>query len=339
MWIVENKTLYEAEGTWVQDKDANKIWMIAVKATFDISPDGSTWLAENQVPVYRQGQPIGEFGESSLKYESDLQGLKVCTDVLVNGNAWARGVKPAAQVDVRLRVGTIDKTLRVFGDRIWKRGLLGNLSISRPIPFESVPITFERAFGGWDRSANKEQNHRVDFRNPIGTGFSLSKKNCEGMRLPNIEYPHRLIKSWRDRPNPAGFNVVDLAWSPRKEYAGTYDEDWKQKRFPLWAIDFDQRYYNCAPADQQYPGFLRGGEQVGLLNLSKQSQITFSLPKIYPVFVTRFGRESVNHRAKLCTVIIEPNIPRVIMVWQTSLVCNHKVDELDVTTVSEKRII
>lgn len=339
MWIVENRTLYEAERSWVQDKNANKVWMVVVKATFDIFADGSTLLAENQVPVYRQGQPTGNFGESSLKYESDLQGLKICTDILVNGNAWAPKGRSATHVDVRLKAGTLDKTLRVFGDRIWRRGLLGNLSISSPHRFDSLPITFERAFGGWDRSAKRPQRHRLDLRNPIGTGFSLSKKNCEGMRLPNVEYPHSLIKSWKDRPEPAGLNVVDCAWSPRKEFAGTYDELWQKKRFPLWAEDFDQRYHNCAPLDQQYPGFLKGGEQMVLLNLSKQSRLVFSLPKIYPVFVTRFGKERVDHRANLCTVIIEPDIPRAIMVWQTSLVCNHKVDELDATIVMEKRMI
>jgi hypothetical protein len=67
--------------------------------------------------------------------------------------------------------------------------------------------------------------------------------------------------------------------------------------------------------------------------------LRFALPKIYPFFETRFGSERVEHRGRLCSVIVEPDAPRVILAWQTSLVCNHRVDELDATVVSEKRFI
>jgi hypothetical protein len=179
----------------------------------------------------------------------------------------------------------------------------------------------------------------MEARNPIGTGFATQAAHCLGSRVPNVEYPGELIGSWNDHPQPAGFGPLECHWSPRRELAGTYDEKWRQGRFPLWAEDFDQRYNNCAPADQQVTGFLRGGESVELVNLSHDSMLAFRLPRIYPFFRTRFGYEQVEHRARLSTVIVEPDVPRVIMTWQTSLVCNHKVDELDSTVVTEKRAI
>ena len=81
MWAVVNHTPYVAEGNWVQDKDANKIWLVALKATFELLTGGGTRLAWEQRPVLRVSEPRGEEGKSSLRYESDLMGGKSGTDV------------------------------------------------------------------------------------------------------------------------------------------------------------------------------------------------------------------------------------------------------------------
>jgi hypothetical protein len=339
VWAVINTTPYAADRSWVQDKDGNKHWIVVVKATFDIEPNGLARLADEQVPVLRMGQPWGELGKSSLRYESDLLGLKPRTDILVNGTAWAGGSKRNTSVDIQLTLGSIKKRLRVFGNRYWHRRNIGGIVISDPEAFEALPITYERAFGGWDCTSRNPAEHRLYDRNPVGTGFLLRSEGCIGVRLPNIEYPNHLISSWKDRPMPAGLNAVECSWSPRRELAGTYDEKWRQGRFPLWAEDYDSRYNNCAPTDQQMHGYLRGGEEVELINLSPNGCLRFSLPRVYPFFITSFGFERVEHRAQLCTIIIEPDKPCVIMAWQTSLMCNHRADELDATVVTEKRMI
>lgn len=335
MWIVTNKTPYASAGSWVQDKNANKLWLVVVKATFVIHGDGSTYLSDEQAPVLLMPEPVGEVGKS-LIYESDLLGVKPCADILVNGSAWVPNGKRASSVDIQLVAGPIKKRLRVFGDRVWEHGLLG-VYISPAQAFESMSITYERAYGGWDRSSPDPAKHRMEERNPVGTGFAIRQKHCVGMRLPNVEYPDQLISSWKHRPPPAGLNAVDCSWSPRRELAGTYDEQWLENRFPLWAEDFDPHYRNCAPIDQQAPNFFRGGEVVDLVNLSREGRLTFELPRIHLAFQTRFGTERVEHQAQLCTVIIEPEIPHVIMSWQTHIVCNHRADELDETIVLEKR--
>lgn len=337
MWIVTNRTAYAAAGSWVQDKDANKIWLVVVKATFDIREEGSMYLSDEQVPVLLMPEPVGEVGKS-LTYESDLLGVKPSTDVLVNGRACAPGGKRVSSVVTQLVAGPIKKQLRVFGDRIWEEGLTGGMHISNPMAFESMPITYERAYGGWDRLSQNPANHRLDDRNPVGTGFAIQQEHCAGMRLPNVEYPNQLISSWKHRPPPAGFNAIDCSWTPRRNLAGTYDEQWLENRFPLWAENFDPRYRNCAPRDQQVPGFFQGGEVIDLINLSREGRLTFVLPRVHLSFQTRFGAELVEHHAQLCTVIVEPEIPRVILSWQTHIVCNHRIDELDETIVIEKRM-
>jgi len=211
--------------------------------------------------------------------------------------------------------------------------------MSAPRPFERMPIVYERAFGGWDRSAADAAEHRLEARNPVGTGFSVREANCVGRPVPNVEYPDQLIADWAHRPSPAGFNAIDCAWSPRRELAGTYDAQWRRTRFPSWAADFDARYYNCAPLDQQSPQYLVGGERVDVVNMSDSAALSFRLPTVRLSFRTRFDSERVDHDGDLCTVILEPNVPRVILAWQTSIVCNRRDDELDETLVVEKAAI
>lgn len=336
MWVVDNATPYTADRSWVQDRDANKMWLVAVKATFDLLADGSTRLAEEQLPVLRMSEPRGEEGKSSLRYESDLLGVKPGTDVLVNGSAWARQGRRALSTDVLLRVGPIHKQLRVFGERRWARSIVGLPKISEPEPYESMPIVFERAYGGWDRGAADPAEHRLEARNPVGTGFATRAAHAIGQALPNVEDARHLISAWDDRPAPAGLSCVSCDWSPRRELAGSYDEQWQARRAPLWALDFDARYHQCAPADQQVLTRLHGGETVELHNLSPDGTMSFVLPRVQPLFETWFGRDSVEHRGQLATVTIEPDLRRLAMTWQTSLVCNRRVDELDFTIVTEK---
>lgn len=338
MWLVNNRTPYAADRSWIQDKDANKIWIVVVKATFDIRPDGSTRLSDQQVPVHRMGQYHGKPGESSLAHEADLLWLKPGTDVLVNGSAWPARGRMATSLDVELQAGPVRKTLRVTGDREWRRGIAG-ATLSEPEPFEHMPIVYERAFGGWDRSSADPADHRLEARNPVGTGFLHRGEGAIGTRLPNVEHPGQLMSGWKDKPEPAGLNAVDCAWTPRRELAGTYDDAWRARRFPLWAEDYDPRYGHCAPTDQQVKNHLRGGEPVRLVNLSPHGPLQFELPRIHPTFQTRFGQERVEHRGQLCTVLIEPDHPRVVLAWQASLMCNHRVDELDMTVVGEKRML
>ena len=335
MWLITNKTPFASDFAWVLDKSGNKIWLVVVKATFNIQPDGSCCLAGTGEPVLQMAQSYGEFGQSSLRYEADLLGVKPTTDILVHGAAITPKRKRVTALDVSLRVGPINKRLRVTGNRVWDKGLLG-VRMSAPEPFDEMPLTYERAYGGWDRSAEDGKLHRLEGRNPVGTGFAVRTENCPALPLPNIEYPDQLIGSWKDHPSPAGFNAVDCAWSPRCELAGTYDENWLRTRFPSWAEDFDPHYRNCAPQDQQSKNYFVGGEPVEDFNMSEKGALSFQIPKVHLSFRTRFGRKCVDHEGQLCTVIVEPNVPRVILAWQTSLVCNRRADQLDETLVVQK---
>ena len=338
MWLLKNITPFAAENSWVRDEDGSEVLLVAVKATVLVGEDGKLAFDEEQeevsyVPVFR-----GEPESSSLLYESDLVHKKVRTDVLVEGRAHAPGGKPATRVDVRLKLGKIDKTLRVHGDRVVEDSPFG-VATSRPEPFLEMPITYERSFGGTDVKDRDPKRHAWEPRNPVGVGFATKKEHVLGSPAPNVEDPEQPYESW-DRGMPVGFGPVARHWSPRVGYAGTYDQEWEETRSPLLPKDFDARYYQCAPEDQQAGEFLKGGEQVELFNMTPEGYLAFRLPRVSLRMTSRFyDGSSEEHRPELHTVILQPDRRRFQLVWHSGLPCHHKVNKLRETTVSVKRRI
>jgi len=158
--------------------------------------------------------------------------------------------------------------------------------------------------------------------------------------LPNVEDPRNLIRPGSQQTQPAGFGPIAAHWQPRAKYCGTYDDKWLRERQPLVAEDFDERFYLCAPQDQQAQGYFKGGEPVELVNLTPDGLLRFKLPREVFGFATRFRtREVMQHRANLHTVILEPDVPRVSLVYHTHLPCHSKVLKLQETAITRKRVL
>ena len=332
MWRLDNRTPFAAERGWVRDRDGTEVWLVAVKCTFDIKDDGRTQVSDDQPPVLRIPEYLGDPADSSLRYDADLVLTKPTTDVVVVAHAYAPNGEPATQVDVGFQIGPVRKFLRVLGDRTW-----GALGPSRPAPFVKLPIVYERAFGGVDRqSAHPERDW--DWRNPAGTGFATSAQNLAGQPLPNIEYADETMSAWNSRPRPAGLGPIANHWQPRVGFGGTYDDRWMETRQPLLPVDFDDRFFQCAPQDQWAPDFLRGGEPCVLWGLTAGGVLRFQLPKVFLGFETRFfdGSRETHKQRRLHTVIVEPEFPRVSLVWHTALPCHFKVQKLERTIVVRK---
>jgi hypothetical protein len=338
MWALDNRTPFAADRSWVRDRDGAEVWLVAVKGTFNINPDGSTRVADEQAEVQLAAKYSGEPGKSGLRYDSDLPRTKVTTDVIVNGHAYAPGGEPTKSVTVRFRVGELVKSLRVTGERVWKGfGFLAWRSRCRP--FVKMLITYERAFGGMDLKSKNPKSHKWDPRNPIGTGFATRRSHLIGQLEPNIHAVGLTPFHWFRKPQPAGFGVTAGHWMPRVKLAGTCGAKWEAERAPLLPEDFDDRFYQCAPPDQRTARFLIGGEEVHLRNLTPGGSLAFRLPRIVLGFETDFGGEPVRHRANLHTVILEPDVPRVMLVWHTALQCHPKVTKLRSTRIIQKTLL
>jgi hypothetical protein len=331
MWALTNKTRFVAERTFARDRDGAEVFIVAVKATFIIGDDGTTRVAGEQEPIAHAPVHYGEPGRSSLRYETDLTLTKKSTDVLVHGHAYALGGEPAIGVEASIRIGAFAKRVVVIGDRTWEDAFSG-LRLTDPIPFERMPLTWERAYGGIDAAADPPLVHE---QNPVGRGFAISARSLVGRPAPNLEDPDDLITSWQKQPRPMGFGPIAREWSLRRELAGRFDERWERERRPLVPADFDDRFYQAAPLDQQLPALV-GGEPVELRHLTRSGLLRFELPRVRLGFRTKLDGKTVRHAATLHTVILEPDQARVIMVWQTALPCHHTLYGLTRTIVREE---
>jgi hypothetical protein len=110
--------------------------------------------------------------------------------------------------------------------------------------------------------------------------------------LPNLENPKSLIKYWDDHPVPVGFGFYSRMAMPRARYLGTYDEKWQNERSPDPPEDFRFDYYNGAHPDLQVEGYLKGNEEILLVNMTPDGRTGFRLPGIsLSVTVAKSGEE------------------------------------------------
>ncbi len=308
----ENRTPFAAEALLLLDERGATQLTLVVKATYAMGPAGPR-RADEQLPLRLAPTYRGEPGASSLVYDSEVAFAKARADVVLLGHAQPERGR-ASEVEVSFRVGPIEKSARVFGDRTWKRNL-GQPSISAPRPFEKVPLTLERAFGGQDAGGGL-----VDGRNPLGVGFlgaETAKEGYEGLPLPNVEDPRDLLEKPGDRPSPVAFGFVPPWFPARQRLAGTCDEAWRKERFPLLPLDFDRAHLNAAPANQQAPGLLlRGGERVEIVGASSRGPLRFSLPSLRLSAHARVAQEDLGAPLRLDTVIVDTDEHRVELVYR-----------------------
>lgn len=224
------------------------------------------------------------------------------SEFLLVGSAHQPGGAPGTTCPVTVRVGDMQKRLYVIGDRFWK-----NQVPTEPQPFVEMPLGWQNAFGG----------EGFD-KNPLGKGFALVK---DVRPLPNLELPGQMIKSEKDRPEPAGFGPVDFIWPQRFSLAGTYDKRWMETRFPGYAEDMDWRIWNLAPPDQQREQQLVGDEEIVCENVHPtKSKLTGRLPGLTARCWVLHQRSKTTTTfdevgLRLTTVWLLPAIERVILVW------------------------
>jgi hypothetical protein len=331
MWAILNETPFAAKGAIrLHPKTGRMIWLMAIKATFDLHEDESLTIAEQQEEVLEKPVYSGEKGVSSLLYDCDLPGLKEKVDLLLNGTAYQPGGKPASKLFVGFGIDRWSKTLKIVGDRLWDR-FLGMTLVIGPDPFQKMAITYENAYGGMDEKAKP---HLQCYQyNSVGKGYAAKQRKLFGKKLPTIEYPDFPTKANYKRNQVAGFGAIPDSWKPRIEHGGTYDEQWDQIRSPLLPQDFSPAFYQSAPKDQQL-SYLSGGERVTLLNLMpNRSQFGFNLPQVEFRLFTRIRGSIAPHTAGLKTVIIEPDKPRLILVWHSAIECHNAQTRIETTTI------
>jgi hypothetical protein len=316
-----NSTRMVAGYTMGMEPSGRELLVVVVKGTFVIPKNGETVrLADEQLPLVMADAFTGEPGFSAPVHEIDFAPRKHRCDVLLNGSAHAPRGRPTTRVEVGLRVNGMAKSFAVVGERHWQSGLRG-LSASAPEPFTVMPISYDRAFGGVDNRHEDPSKHAAFMRNPVGIGFhrDLRPEWVDGTQLPNTEEVGRKIDSpSSEQYLPMSFGPIGRGWDPRLKYAGTYDDKWLQNDFPFLPTDFDERYYQAAPLDQQVP-YLLGGEEIRLINLTSEDKAPFILPVFdAPIHFFPLKSEREDGRLVLDTIVLEPEMDRFTLTWRAT---------------------
>jgi hypothetical protein len=308
------------------DKDGRDYCVVVVKGTYQINQDGSSTLADEQEAMVLADRHFGDPAETSLLYECEFAPFKPRAEILFNASAHAPGGEPVTELFCGFSLGATQKAVKVFGDRIWQRGINGGFSPSPPQPFVTMPLMYERAFGGSDHSHENEKYHGTELRNPIGTGYSLNAAAVEDRRLPNVEDPRGILQAWNDTPLPVGFGSIGRSWHPRLQFAGTYDDQWRSEQAPFLPVDFDNAYFQSAPLDQQVDTLV--GMTVFCKNMAPQSDIACTLPDGELSVTARFADHDAVLTAKFDTAIIEPDKDRFLALWRIAIPVGRKIHAL-----------
>ncbi len=326
---VRNETGFAFECLHVTDERGMPVFVPLVQATYSIAASAVPELLKEQPPISLAGEWYGDPAVTSIRMEPQSAFIKLATDVVLLGHAFPK-VPGATEGQVGIRIGSMQKVVRVIGDR-WIAIRDGHASITAPQPFEKIPLLYERSFGGWDRRGSDTSRHRFEPRNPVGTGFFETSLTGDAQaRLPNFEDPARPYRGYGDNPPPAGFGFIGPDWLPRAPLAGTYDEAWDKTRKPLLPQDFDRRFFNAASPGMTAPGYLLGNEHVVIIGASPDGRIEFDLPGVpAPVCVAEVrGKGRIPLHTLLDTIIIDTDARTLMQLWRASLVVRNGPHDL-----------
>jgi len=300
------------------EPSGRELLVVVIKGTFTLPRPGERVdLYPEQLPLVLADTFTGEPGVSAPVREVDFAPGKRFCDVLLLGSAHAPHARPSSRVPVGLRVGSWQKTFAVVGDRVWIAGLSG-IAASDPVPFVTKRISYDVAFGGNDTRHPDPAMHASYAPNPVGLGYHRHLRNewVDGAPMPNTEEIDRPIVRPDGAYVPMSFGPIARSWPDRLRYAGTYDQAWLDEHFPFLPPDFDDRYYQAAPPDQQLP-LPVGGEQVVLANLTPDGNRVFELPGFdAPVTVVPRAGGQEEHLATLDTIVFEPDLDRFSLTWR-----------------------
>lgn len=322
-----NSTVFNANYSTGYAKDGRNVLIVIVKATYQIIPENSELIIHTeQQPIIQADVSTGKPGYSAVIYETDFSTYKPFCDVLLNGYAHIPHGEISTQVDVSMKIkGYINKSFRVKGHRTWKH--------PRPAKFNKMSISYDNAFGGIDSTDLVKL--KIYMPNPVGTGYSYHKKNISDLALPNTEEIGDSITRPDGKYTPMSYGPIGRAWPSRVGYAGTYDQKWIENTMPFYPEDFDYRYFQCAPPEQQMP-HIKGGEEVNLVNLSKYGHLSFTLPEQnIPVTVIFKKGTSVQYQSVVDTVIFEPEYERVIMVSRAMIPLSNDIHDVSEIIVGQ----
>ncbi len=275
--------------------------VVALKGTFQMEPSGKAQPSAEPDPITGDVFTGEEPELGGCRYASDVVPLKPKADLLLVGTA--HPPKPTSQCSVSFAVGATSLSLRVTGDRQW----LDEGRASEPLAFESMPLGYERAFGGASFAAN-----------PVGKGaVGVVGKSRP---LPNVEHPSDVAKTASDQPVPAGFGPLGPHWSYRMSKWPPVTDAWIERGWPWAPAELDYAYFNAAQPALQVD-YLSGDEKVVCDGLHPEHpRYRCELPGLRPrCFVLDQPGGKARFREvplRLDTLWVDMDAEKLVLVWR-----------------------
>jgi hypothetical protein len=203
---------------------------VIVKASFEFIPDGAMSLVPADEIVTAEAHHHNNPARS-VRVTPDTAPFLPRADVVLTGHARPPEGRAAEALVVRLALfrgaPLLDKAILVRGDT------QGDATL----PFEKLPLVYERAYGGigWEE-------------NPLGVGAGVASAS----KAPNLIDPD-------NHARVMCFAPVSRAFPRRKRLLGKTDRRALDRPIAEIPAAFDWSYFQAAPEDQQV-GYLQGDE-------------------------------------------------------------------------------
>lgn len=334
MKIVNKASHAIADSAPMMDKEGNEFVILVIKATYSIPKTGKQPRAiVPPQPIVVSDVFVGEPGLSAPLYEADFCFDKQKCDVVFNATAY-----PPEQTTnflAKVQVGEMIKVVKVNGRRIWQEDWF-SISPSKPETVLPTALNYGNAFGGeYEKIVKDKVIKELYSPNPIGRGYHKGDLNqLIKQEVPPLETADSPIETPKQAYHPAALSVIPRNSASRIRYAGTYDAHWRENVAPFFPEDFDARFFQSAPEDQQieYP---KGKEQVTLTNLIKdRPEVSFKLPRLdnIPVKVLMKNYTVFEPDTVVDTLYFEPDQLRFSVVWRAKIPYHKDLD--DISTIA-----
>jgi hypothetical protein len=305
MEVVSNCPLAVASRAW-SSADGSFALTVVCKGTFLLAP-GESDLHRTQDPPNEEDAYWDDDDGRSLVAASEVVPGKAMADVIVVGDAFAKGKRPARSIVARIIVGEIDKSIEAFCDR----AVLQTGELVEGSAVTQVPLVYERAAGG------------PGTENPVGISPDEAPDAYGMVALPTLQPPGAHVAYRGDFIAPIGFGPIAPSWPSRVEKlgrsaAGFRADRWHERVLPP---GLDPAFFNVAPRDQQLRE-IRSNERIVLENLHRDHErLVTSLPGMTPLgVIERAGgaRSPLSLRADtltidtvrgVCTVVWRGHVP------------------------------
>lgn len=306
--------------------DDSEIGIVIAKACFKRHRNGRFYPETPAPQLVLTDVFAGDPARSALLDEQDIAPGKEATDLIIR--AIARSPGGEALPDWAVGVSIADRLsygFQVRGPAMWRKALLG-WKADQPQPITELPLSYALAYGGAAPGGNDDAPVYCQ-ENPAGLGLATKALLSKGQPFAAAQIADLAEIMAQDVESPMmvhGFGPIAKTWLPRRSFAGTFDEAWKQRRHPRMPEDYSLRFWNCAPRAMQLSPFLRGSETIRVSGISHApTPVEVTLPgaglMLYAKGDDPHDAPFVLDMVDLDLRSVNPGDHRITMIWRCLL--------------------